>query len=428
MTTPAPTPAEPPVAPPGALSPRTLAVSAGRPARVPGAALNPPVVLSSTFVSQGTPAAGEHLYGRIGTPAWEPFELALAALERTDHEAAGLPVTGPPATVFASGMAAIDAALALVPVGGRVVVPRHAYQVTLVLLREQAERGVLRVDQVDVVDTAAVVAALRGHDGDGSDGDGPAAMLWLESPTNPMLEVADVPALVAAAHEVGALVVVDSTFATPLVQRPLALGADVVVHSVTKYLAGHSDVVLGATLADDPALHARLVAHRTTHGAIAGPFEVWLALRGLRTLALRVERAQATAGELARRLAAHAHVVEVRYPGLPDDSGHARAAAQMDGFGAILGLRPVGGVPGADALVAAVALWVPATSLGGVESTLERRRRFPTESPTVPEDLVRLSVGIEDVEDLWADLDAALSAAALSAAARSTGAREGDTR
>ncbi len=391
------------------LAPATLTVSAGRPPRSAGGSLNPPVVLTSTFVSQGVPSAGEHLYGRIGTPAWEPFEEALATLERTDHTRAGLAADGPPATVFASGMAAIGAALALLPVGARLVVPRHAYQVTLVLARELAQRGLLHVEAVDVDDTAAVLAAVRGtHDAH----DGPAAMLWLESPTNPMLEVADLPVLVAAAHDVGALVVVDSTFATPLVQRPLALGADVVVHSVTKYLAGHSDVVLGATVTDDPDLHARLVAHRTTHGAIAGPFEVWLALRGLRTLALRVERAQANAGELARRLADHPHVAQVRYPGLPRDPGHARAAAQMDGFGAILGLRPVGGVAGADALVAAVRLWVPATSLGGVESTLERRRRFATESPTVPEDLVRLSVGIEDVDDLWADLDRALGAAA----------------
>lgn len=404
VTTPAPASPDLPPAHPSRMSARTLAVSAGRPARTPGGALNPPVVLTSTFVSQGPPTPAEHLYGRIGTPAWEPFEEALAALERAGHEAAGLGVDGPPATVFASGMAAIDATLALVPVGGRVVVPRHAYQVTLVLLRELAERGLLHVEAVDVADTDAVVAAVRGAGA-------PAAMLWLESPTNPMLEVADVPALVTAAHDAGTLVVVDSTFATPLVQRPLSAGADVVVHSVTKYLAGHSDVVLGATVTDDPALHARLVAHRTTHGAVAGPFEVWLALRGLRTLALRVERAQANAAELARRLADHPRVVEVRYPGLPDDPGHARAAAQMDGFGAIVGVRPAGGPAGADAVVGAVRLWVPATSLGGVESTLERRRRFPTESPTVPEDLVRLSVGIEDVEDLWADLAAALDAA-----------------
>lgn len=390
---------------PQRLSPRTVAVAAGRPARFPGAALNEPVVLSSTYVSQGTPVPGEPLYARMATPAWDAFEEALAALERADHAD---PV-GPPAVVLASGMAAVDAVLSLVPVGSRVVVPRHAYQVTLGLLDELAGRGALRVDRVDVADTDAVAAAVRG------DGD-PAAMLWLESPTNPMLEVADIPPLVAAAHEVGALVAVDSTFATPLGLRPLALGADLVVHSVTKYLAGHSDVVLGAVVTDDASLRERVVAHRTTHGAIAGPFEVWLALRGLRTLALRVERAQANAAELARRLSAHPHVVEVRYPGLPGDRGHERATAQMDGYGAILGVRPVGGAAGADALVGAVGLWVPATSLGGVESTLERRRRFATESRTVPEDLVRLSVGVEDVEDLWADLDVALRAAAASVA------------
>ena len=212
----------------------------------------------------------------------------------------------------------------------------------------------------------------------------PASLLWVETPTNPMLEVADLPALVEAAHAVGALVGVDNTFATPLVQRPFEHGADVVVHSVTKYLAGHTDVVLGAALADDDDLHARLHAYRTLHGSIAGPFEVWLALRGLRTLALRVERAQSNAAELARRLSEHPAVAEVRHPSLPSDPGHERAARLMDGFGAIIGLRPHGGPDAADAVVAALRLWVPATSLGGVESTLERRRRFATESLTVP--------------------------------------------
>ncbi|GAA4628758.1 aminotransferase class I/II-fold pyridoxal phosphate-dependent enzyme [Cellulomonas oligotrophica] len=387
-------------------SPATLAVTAGRPPRTPGGPVNPPVVLSSTYVSQGPPTPGELLYARSGTETWEPFEAAVAALERAGHAAAGLPTAGPPAVVLASGMAAIDAVLALVPVGGRVVVPQFAYQVTLVLLDELAAQGRLAVDRVDVADTAAVRAALRGDAGAPA-----AAMLWVESPTNPMLEVADVPALVQAAHEVGALAVVDSTFATPLGQRPLAAGADVVVHSATKYLAGHSDVVLGVVVTDDPALHARVVGHRTTHGAVAGPWEVWLALRGLRTLALRVERSQATAAALAARLAAHPAVVQVRHPSLPDDPGHARASALMDGYGSIIGVRPRGGVAAADAVVAAVRLWLPATSLGGVESSLERRRRFATESPGVPEDLLRLSVGVEDVEDLWDDLDQALRTA-----------------
>lgn len=385
-----------------ALSPATLAVTAGRPPRRQGAPVNPPLVLSSTYVSTGTPAPGELFYTRNDTETWRALESALAALEGAAR----------PALAFASGMAAIAAAFALVPRGGRVVMPEHSYGVALGLAHELAAAGDIRLTLVDIADTAAVVAAL-GHD-EGSSAaaghDEAAALLWVETPTNPMLEVADTPALAAAAHAVGALVVVDNTFATPLVVRPLAQGADVVVHSVTKYLAGHSDVVLGAALTSDEGLHARLASHRTVHGGIPGPFEAWLALRGLRTVALRVERSQATAAELARRLARHPGVVEVRHPSLPSDPGHDRAARLMDGFGSIVGLRPAGGAAGADALVERVRLWLPATSLGGVESSLERRRRFATESPTVPDDLVRLSVGIEDVEDLWRDLDQALRA------------------
>lgn len=350
--------------------------------------MNPPVVLSSTYVSQGAPGPGELLYARIDTETWHPFEEALAALEGAAE----------PAVVFASGMAAIDAVLALVPDGGRIVLPRHAYQVSLSLADDLAARHGIEVVRVDIVDTDAVVAALPGSD-----------LLLVESSTNPMLEIADTPALVEAAHARGVLVAVDNTFATPLGQRPLDFGADLVVHSVTKYLAGHSDVVLGAVVGNDAGLVARMRAHRTLHGAIPGPFEVWLALRGLRTLALRVERSGATAAELARRLAAHPRVAEVRYPGLPHDPGHGRTTRLMTGFGSIIGLRPVGGPLEADAVVSRLRLWVPATSLGGVESSLERRRRFATESSTVPEDLLRLSVGIEDAEDLWADLDQALT-------------------
>lgn len=380
---------------PSALSPATLAVAAGRPPRVQGGPVNPPVVLSSTYVSQGEVPPGQLFYARAGTETWHPFEEALGALERSVH----------PALVFGSGMAAIAAAMSLVPPGGRIVLPRHAYNVATSYAQDLGRRSQVTTTFVDVADTEAVLAAVRGE---GAPGGTPASMLWIESPTNPMLEVADVPALVAGAHAAGALVAVDNTFATPLGQRPLGWGADVVVHSVTKYLAGHSDVVLGAALTDDPELHARLHGYRTLHGAIAGPTEVWLALRGLRTLALRVERSQSNAAELARRLVDHPAVAAVRHPGLPDDPGHARAAASMDGFGSIVGLRPLGGAAGADAVVAAVRLWVPATSLGGVESSLERRRRFPGEPTSVPEDLLRLSVGIEDVEDLWADLSAAL--------------------
>ena len=365
----------------------TLAVTAGRPPRVQGSPVNPPVVLSSTYVSAGVPAPGEKLYTRMDTETWGPFEEAVAALEGASE----------PGVVFSSGMAAIASVLAMVPDGGKVVVPRHAYQVTLGFVDDMALRHRVRVVRVDVADTEATIAEMAGAD-----------LVWIESPTNPMLEVADLPVLIDAAHRAGALVAVDNTFATPLVQRPLEMGADIVVHSATKYLAGHSDVVLGITVTSSAHLNATIRAYRTLHGAIAGPWEVWLALRGLRTLALRVERAQASAAELARRLAAHPGVEQVRHPSLPEDPGHAVASRIMDGYGAIIGLRPRGGAAAADAVVAALALWTPATSLGGVESTLERRRRFATESPTVPDDLLRLSVGIEDVEDLWADLDQAL--------------------
>jgi len=205
-----------------------------------------------------------------------------------------------------------------------------------------------------------------------------------------------VPALVAAAHERGAVVVCDNTFATPLVQQPLADGADVVMHSVTKFLSGHSDVVLGATVTAPTErgreLQERLAHHRLIHGAIAGPVETWLALRGMRTMHLRVERATANAAALAERLGGHLSVERVRYPG----------------FGAVVSIEVCGGAEAAERVSAAVRLWTHATSLGGVESLVERRRRISTEPLTVPENLLRLSVGVEDVEDLWRDLDQAL--------------------
>ncbi|HEX8495780.1 MAG TPA: PLP-dependent aspartate aminotransferase family protein [Actinomycetales bacterium] len=365
---------------PAPLSPATVAVTAGRPPRSPGASVNEAVWLTSTYVADGPVD-----YGRTDNPTWQAFEEALGALE------------GGRALVLSSGMAAISAAVALVPDGSTVVAPRHAYSGTTALLREATELGRVTVVEVDVADTAAVVAAVRG-----------AQLLWLESPTNPTLEVADLRALTGAARAEGALSVVDNTFATPLVQRPLDLGADVVVHSVTKYLAGHSDVVLGAAVTADDGLHARLRTHRRLHGGIAGPQEVYLALRGLRTLAVRVERSQATAADLARRLVDHPAVQRVRHPSLPTDPGHALATAQMRGYGSMVAVEVHGGAAAAERVAAATRLWVHATSLGGVESTLERRRRHPAEVATVPESLLRLSVGIEDVEDLWRDLDQAL--------------------
>jgi cystathionine gamma-synthase len=358
--------------PPGSasdgLSRATRVVALGREPAEPGAQVGAPLVLSSTYH-----AGGDVSYARSGNPTWSAFEAAVGDLEGGD------------ALVLASGMAAVTAALSLLPHGGTVVAPDVAYNGVVSTLGEREAAGAAVVRRVDVTATDAVLAALEGAD-----------LLWLESPTNPLLEVADLPVLLAAAREWGVLSVVDNTFATPLVQRPLELGADVVVHSVTKYLSGHSDVLLGVVVTAPTdagrALAARLLTHRTLHGAIAGPMEVWLALRGLRTLHLRVERASASARELARRLESHPAVVRVRHPG----------------WGAIVSIEVRGGPEAADRVAAATELWVDSTSLGGVESQVERRRRIEHEPAQVPDNLLRLSVGIEDVDDLWHDLAQAL--------------------
>lgn len=369
------------------LRPDTVLVAGGRPAPEHDAPVGPSIVLTSTYRGSGGLDAEDRTYGRFSNPTWEDLEDVLARLERAEL----------PGLAYASGLAAVASVLSLVPAGGRLVLPRHSYQGSLALAADLESRGLLTVRTVDVTDTEDVVAALDAAD-----------LLWLESPTNPMLEVADLPVLLAAARERGVLTCVDNTFATPLLQRPLEHGADIVVHSVTKYLAGHSDVVLGAAVTSDPALRTRLKGHRSLHGAVPGPFEAWLALRGMRTLAVRVERSAATAGELARRLQQHPAVREVRYPGLPGDPGHERAAAQMDGFGSIVAIVPAGDVAAVEAAVDALRVWTPATSLGGVESLIERRRRHHEEPHSVPETLLRLSVGIENVEDLWEDLDRVL--------------------
>jgi cystathionine gamma-synthase len=346
------------------LRPATTAVHAGRPPHEPDQPLNAPITMASTYV-----AGGDLEYGRYGNPTWSGFEDALGALE------------GGRCLAYASGMAAVTSLLDLVALGDKVVVPRHSYNGTLVSLADLELRGRLTTSVVDLTDTAAVVAACED-----------AALVWFESPTNPALELADIPAITAAAHEAGAYVVVDNTFATPLLQRPLEDGVDIVVHSATKYLAGHSDVLLGAVVTRDEQLYGVLKGRRDLLGSIPGPFEAWLALRGLRTLHLRVERAQANATELAARLAEHPAIGEVRYPG----------------FGGIVSIVLAEGAMAADLLTHKTRLWVHATSLGGVESTFERRRRWKAEPATIPDGLVRLSVGIEDVEDLWADLEKAL--------------------
>ncbi len=372
----------------------------GRPPVTPGGPVNSPVVMSSTF-QQG----GRLMYGRDGNPTWESLEEVLGGLE------------GGSALVFASGMAAIAAVMEMLPVPGRVVVAGDAYNGTRRFLTDVSGRGRLRFRTVDVTDTAATLTACaevveapgRPSGAPGQFGD--RGLLWLESPTNPLLAVADLEALIDGAHQLGMDVAVDNTFATPLLQRPLDLGADVIVHSATKLLAGHSDVVLGATVVRRDDLVESLAVRRSLHGAIAGPWEAWLVLRGVRTLSVRVERAQANAGELARRLAKHPHVETVRYPGLPDHPGHALACRQMRGFGTMVAFDVAGGAVAAEAVVGAVRLATAGTSLGGVETLIERRGRWAGEQG-LPPGLLRMSVGIEDVEDLWRDLDMALQVAA----------------
>lgn len=345
----------------------TVAVSAGRPPVAPDQPLNSPIVPASAFH-----AGGDIEYAREQAPTTTAVEAAIGALE------------GGTAVAYSSGMAAANAVMDLVPAGAVVVAPSAAYTGVAVRLRELAEIGRIHLRIIEADDTAAVLDACDG-----------AHLLWLESPTNPMLQVADLAACIAGAHERGALVLVDSTFATPVLQQPLALGADIVLHSVTKALSGHSDLLMGALVAADPVLAERLRIRRVLLGAAPSAFDCYLALRGIRTVVLRVERGQENAREICRRLASHPLVDRVRYPG----------------FGTIAAIEVAGGAAVADALCASVGVWTHATSLGGVESLLERRRRWPLESATVPEGLVRLSFGIEDVEDLWSDLEQALSVA-----------------
>lgn len=341
-------------------SPSTIAVTAGRPHHA-GAPLNQPLVLASNFRGGGD-------YTRThGTETWQALEAAVGALE------------GGEATSFASGLAAASAILlGLAP--KVLVLPTGSYLGVRELVKELAAQASIEVRPVAMADTAAVCAAAVGAD-----------VVWTETPTNPELDVADLPAIIDAAHAGGARVVVDSTFATPIFQRPLELGADVVMHSGTKFIGGHSDLLIGLAVARDPDVVARIRHLRLVGGATPGSLEAFLALRGLRTLPLRMERGQATARELVTRLRQHPAVREVRYPG----------------FGAMVSFVLRAGAPAADALCDGVRVLVPATSLGGVETTVERRQKYAGDAHVDP-GLLRMSVGLEDVEDLWADLVAAL--------------------
>ncbi|PZS33781.1 MAG: cystathionine gamma-synthase [Pseudonocardiales bacterium] len=366
------------------LRPESVVVASGRPPRTPRAPLSAPIVLSATF--QHGP--DDNYYLRQGSSdTIRAFEAAVGALE------------GGAALAFSSGMAAVAAVAEGQSAGGVAVVPRAGYSGSVALFDEQQRMGRMQVRPVDITDTAAVITALAGAD-----------LLWLESVTNPMLGVADLPTLIDAAHEVGALVCVDSTFSTPLVVRALDYGADVVMHSATKYLSGHSDLLMGVLVTRAAELGASLKLRRDLTGAVPGALESYLALRGLRTLALRMQRAQANAAELAARLAAHPAVTRVRYPGLASDPGHERASRLHHGYGAMISFEVAGSADDAEAVCQRVELISHATSLGGVESLIERRARHAIDAAQgTPPTLLRLSVGIEHVEDLWADLEQALT-------------------
>jgi len=345
------------------MQPATIAVSTGRPKGI-GEPLNHPIVLASNFRGE------EGTYSRThGTATWEGLEEAVGALE------------GGRATAFSSGMAAASAILfALAP---RVLVlPTYSYLGVRALVSDLAERERMEVRLVDIADTARVVEATAGAD-----------VVWVETPTNPTLDVADLPAICAAAVAARARVVVDSTFATPMCAQPLADGAAVVMHSGTKFIGGHSDLLVGLAVTRDESVHDHLRHARLVNGGTPGALESFLALRGVRTLPLRMERAEANAEELVVRLRAHPAVADVRYPG----------------FGAMVAFT-MRGAAAADSVCRAVRVIVPATSLGGVETTLERRQKYAGDAH-VPPGLIRMSVGIEHVDDLWHDLEQALDVA-----------------
>jgi cystathionine gamma-synthase len=343
------------------LAPATLAVVAGRPTG-PGEPLNQPIVLASNVRGSGA-------YSRTdGTATWIALEDAVGALD------------GGRAVSFSSGMAAAAAAVyALAP--KIVVVPTESYLGVRSLLAEYERQGSLTVRRVDITDTDAVVAAADGAD-----------LVWVETPTNPTLDVADVAAISVGVAATGARLLVDSTFATPLRQRPLADGAAIVLHSGTKFIGGHSDLLIGLCVTGDEQIHDRLVQARTFQGATPGALEAFLALRGLRTLPVRLAAAERNAAVLVRRLRDQPEIAEVRYPGT----------------GAMVSFVCRGGAAAADAVCENVRLLVPATSLGGVETTIERRQKYAGDAHVDP-GLLRMSVGIEDPEDLWHDLLAALN-------------------
>lgn len=372
----------------------TRAIHAGQDPDPTTGAVVVPIYATSTYAQDSPGKHSGFEYSRTDNPTRSALQEALAALEGAEEGGA---------VATASGMAATALLGYLLEAGGHVVLPDDAYGGTFrFFARVLAGQG-FSWSVADPSDPESVAAACRPETG----------LVWLETPSNPLLRVYDVTAVAAAAHDAGALLVVDNTFATPFLQRPLEMGADIVLHSTTKYLGGHSDVVGGALVTGDAALHERLRFLQNAAGPVPGPFDAFLVLRGMKTLAVRMERHCANAMAIARFLAADERVAQVYYPGLESDPGHDLAKKQMSGFGGMVSFRPHGGADAARALAERTRLFFLAESLGGVESLLEVPAAMTHASVAgtpleVPEDLVRLSVGIEHADDLIEDLDAAL--------------------
>jgi cystathionine gamma-synthase len=321
----------------------------------------------------------------------DSLEQAIGALE------------GGRCTVFSSGMAAANAIFDLFPQGSPVVASQYSYTGVAVRLQELHDLGRIELRLVDVTDDVAVNAAITG---DGK----PASWVWIETPTNPMMEICDIEATASVARHYGAYLAVDNTFMTPMRQRPLELGAHLVMHSATKGLAGHSDLLMGALVTADDELAQKIIGRRVLLGAVPSAFDSYLALRGIRTLAVRIDRAESNAQFIAERLANHKKVRAVHYPGLGGHKNADIAKRQSDGPGFMLAFEVEGDAQDAERVCQSAELITYATSLGGVETLMERRRRWPKENSAVPENLIRVSVGIENVNDIWADLDQALNA------------------
>ncbi|MBG0819227.1 cystathionine gamma-synthase [Planomonospora sp. ID91781] len=372
----------------------TLAIHAGQEADPQTGAVVPPIYAVSTYKQDGVGGLRSgYEYSRSANPTRTALEEAIAAVEG-----------GTRGLAFASGLAAEDTLLRTVcRPGDHVIIPNDAYGGTYRLFAKVHENWGLHYDPVPLGDLAAVAAAITQK----------TRVIWVETPTNPLLGIADIAALAQLAHDCGALLVVDNTFASPYLQQPLALGADVVVHSTTKYVGGHSDVVGGALVARDAELGERLAYHQNAMGAVAGPFDAWLTLRGLKTLAVRMDRHCDNAERVVDLLLAHPRVTSVLYPGLPEHPGHEVAAKQMRRFGGMISFRVAGGEAEAVEVCNRARLFTLGESLGGVESLIEHPGRMTHASAAgspleVPGDLVRLSVGIETVDDLLADLTQAL--------------------